>query len=236
MAGFGNTSFSGGGGTSINYAPTGNAQTDISNLSLAEKQARGWTGMGVVAGSDAQALNTQKAQLQQQQIYDPFGYYRPQAAANLGKQMSQEDPSNIFRDKLTGMLDGGFAPDDPSYQWRLDQGQQALERSQGSRGLLNSGNAAIELQEYGHGMASQEYGAQFDRLLKGMMGVEDQYNAQQSRLMDLAGVGIGPSVLSNNMLGVSSLASENAYRSNVDRGIGSSLDNSNDLYAGYSFG
>lgn len=235
MAGFGNTSFNGG-GTTNTFTSSGNAMEDISGLSRLAANAPGMTRMGVVAGSQAQQLDSKRAMLENQQMYDPFGYYRPQAAANLSSQMGREDPSNIFREKLTGMLDGTFAPDDPSYQFRLEQGQQALERSQGSRGLLNSGNAALELQEYGQGMASQEYGAQFDRLLKGMLGVEDQYNTQQSRLMDLAGVNIGPSVLSNNMLGVSSLASENAYRSNVDKGIGSTMRDEDNLYAGYSFG
>lgn len=213
------------------FRSSGNAQQDINNLAVERDNA--YATKGLFAGH---TLDTQRSQLVQQQMYDPFGYYRPQAAANLSSQMGREDPSNIFREKLTGMLDGTFAPDDPSYQFRLEQGQQALERSQGSRGLLNSGNAALELQEYGQGMASQEYESQFERLLKGMMGVEDQYNTQQNRLMDLAGVGIGPGVLSNNNLGFSTLASENAYRSNVDKGIGSTMRGSDDLYAGYSFG
>lgn len=51
-----------------------------------------------------------------------------------------------------------------AYKFRLGQGQQALERSMGAKGLLGSGNRLTELTKYGQDMASQEYGAQFSRL------------------------------------------------------------------------
>jgi uncharacterized protein YukE len=91
-----------------------------------------------------------------------------------------------------GAASGGgqsdFLTNDPSYQWRFQQGQQAVERSLASKGLLQSGNAAIELQQYGQGAASQEYGAQFTRMLQGMEGVSSQYDTQMQRLMEMAGV------------------------------------------------
>jgi hypothetical protein len=67
-----------------------------------------------------------------------------------------------------------FQTDDPSYAWRLQQGQAALDRSAASRGLLLSGAQVKGAQEYGQGMASQEYGAAFNRL-SGMAN-----NAQQA--------------------------------------------------------
>ena len=57
-----------------------------------------------------------------------------------------------------------FQSSDPSYKWRLDQGQQALERSSAARGMLGSGNRLAALMDYGQGAASQEYGAQYNRL------------------------------------------------------------------------
>ena len=122
---------------------------------------------------------------------DPWGFYRE----SFGNQLAQQqkvDPSDIYRDKLAAMAGGNFDINDPSYKWRFKQGQQALERSQASRGLLGSGNAAIELQDYGQGAASQEYGAHFNRMLQGLSGVQQQYSSQQSRLMELAGVGLDP--------------------------------------------
>jgi hypothetical protein len=96
---------------------------------------------------------------------------RSGATENLATLMSG-DPSGGYSDKLQQMLSGEFGPTDPSYQWRFNQGQQAVERSAAARGLLGSGNAAIELQQYGQGAASQEYGAQFSRIAQAM-GLEE---------------------------------------------------------------
>lgn len=51
-----------------------------------------------------------------------------------------------------------------AYKFRVGQGQEALQRSLGAKGLLNSGNRLMELTKYGQDMGSQEYGAQADRL------------------------------------------------------------------------
>jgi hypothetical protein len=123
---------------------------------------------------------------------DPWGFYRESAGNTLSGFIGAEDPSNVYRNKLQEMSTGQFNPDDPSYQWRFDQGQQAVERSLAARGLLDSGNAGIELQEYGQGMASQEYAAQFGRMLQGLSGVSDQYNSQFNRLAQMAGVDLNP--------------------------------------------
>ena len=57
----------------------------------------------------------------------------------------------------------------PGYQFAVDQGQQAIERSAAKRGMLNSGNVLAELSKYGQGMANQEYGNQVNTLA-GLMG------------------------------------------------------------------
>ena len=46
---------------------------------------------------------------------------------------------------------------DPGYQFRLREGQKALERSASARGGLLSGGTGKALLGYGQGMASQEY-------------------------------------------------------------------------------
>jgi hypothetical protein len=129
-----------------------------------------------------------------QATYDPWSKYRGAAGDKLASnEFGANDPSNFYRDKLQAMSSGEFSPDDPSYAWRFQQGQQATERSLASKGLLNSGNAAIELQQYGQGAASQEYGAQFTRMLQGLTGVSQQYDTQQQRLMSMAGINLDPS-------------------------------------------
>ena len=153
-----------------------------------------YNAVGQAAAVNSESQYKQQSQdLRNQELYDPWSFYREGATTNLANFAGGADPSNVFRDKLTQMSNGQFSPDDPSYQWRLQQGQQTVERSLGARGLLNSGNAGIELQQYGQGAASQEYAAQYGRMLQGLSGVESQYNSQFSRLAQMAGITLDPS-------------------------------------------
>jgi hypothetical protein len=162
----------------------------VGGLREAQRDSRGYMGDNLsLAGSQAAGFAGQVGALEQQRGVDPWSFYRGGAADTLSKYADpNRDPSNYYRNRLQQMSEGEFAPDDPSYQWRLQQGQQTVERSLASRGLLGSGNAGIELLQYGQGAASQEYGAQFNRLLQALGGVEEQYSAQQNRLMKLAGI------------------------------------------------
>jgi hypothetical protein len=71
---------------------------------------------------------------------------------------------------------------DPSYQFRLDQGQQALERSRAARGVLAGGGTAKALTRYAQGAASTEYAAAFDRFMR-------QQEMRQKSLSELTGYG-----------------------------------------------
>lgn len=51
-----------------------------------------------------------------------------------------------------------------AYKFRVGQGQEALQRSMGAKGMLNSGNRLTDLMKYGQDMGSQEYDAQYGRL------------------------------------------------------------------------
>lgn len=68
--------------------------------------------------------------------------------------------------------DGMYA--DPSYKFRLEEGQRALENSAAARGGLLSGNTGRALQDYGQGAASQEYGNIWGRAM-------DRYNTNLQR-------------------------------------------------------
>lgn len=52
---------------------------------------------------------------------------------------------------------------DPGYQFRLQQGQQALERAAAARGTLNTGGTLKDVSQFGQGLASQEYGQAYGR-------------------------------------------------------------------------
>lgn len=56
-----------------------------------------------------------------------------------------------------------FSQDDPSYQWRLKEGQRALEYSASAKGAAMGGAAARALARYGQGMASTEYQNEWER-------------------------------------------------------------------------
>jgi hypothetical protein len=70
--------------------------------------------------------------------------------------------------KLAGMLGlNGPATDfttDPSYQFRLAEGQKAVENSGAARGMTLSGAALKALTKYGQGAASTEFQNSYNRL------------------------------------------------------------------------
>lgn len=80
--------------------------------------------------------------------YAPYAAVGTQAAGNVGK-----------------MLTPGFqfSPTDPSYNFRLNQGIQAGDRSAAANGSLLSGGQQKALSDYGQNAASTEYGAEFNR-------------------------------------------------------------------------
>lgn len=72
----------------------------------------------------------------------------------------------LAQDRLSALLGLGGETDEeilkalqssPGYQFRLEQGQQALDRSLAARGVLLSGRALIESQRMGQGLADQTY-------------------------------------------------------------------------------
>lgn len=71
---------------------------------------------------------------------------------------------------------------DPGYQFRMDQGQQALERSAAARGGLLSGAAIKGALEYGQGFGSNEYSNAYNRF-------NADRTARFNRLSAVAGTG-----------------------------------------------
>lgn len=71
---------------------------------------------------------------------------------------------------------------DPGYQFNLQQGQQALQRSAAAQGTLMSGGTLKALSSYNQGMASNEYQNAYNRFM-------NNQNTQFNRLASVAGVG-----------------------------------------------
>jgi len=55
---------------------------------------------------------------------------------------------------------------DPGYQFRLGQGQKALESSAAARGVLRTGGTLKDILQYGQDFGQQEYGNVFNRSLQ----------------------------------------------------------------------
>ncbi len=53
---------------------------------------------------------------------------------------------------------------DPGYQFAFGQGQKAVQNSAAARGVLNSGQTVKALDQFGQGIADQQYGNWFNRL------------------------------------------------------------------------
>jgi len=102
-----------------------------------------------------------------------------EAAYNEWEKSAKEDP-------MYGWLLDRFSMDDfeadPGYQFRLDQGNKALQNAAAATGNLNSGRALKDAIGYNSGMASQEYGNAYNRFNN------DQTN-QFNRLATITGIG-----------------------------------------------
>lgn len=100
--------------------------------------------------------------------------------AMKGMALSQSSPMWQGFNSMAQMLQPGnnFQPADPSYKFRFDQGMEAVNRSAAKGGMLGSGNQMAELMQFGQGMASQEFGAEFARQ-QALTGQAAQLQQQQ---------------------------------------------------------
>jgi hypothetical protein len=135
-------------------------------------------------------------------------YQRADASGVLDRQRSLMDPyaaqgpaalsalqGNAFDEWQGGDFKAPDVTQDPGYQFRLAEGQKALERMQSARGILGGGAALKGLTRYAQDYASNEYGKAYDRAKS---EYDTRYNQFQdrstqrwNRLSDLLGVGMG---------------------------------------------
>lgn len=114
--------------------------------------------IGASRGAAAQERNARRAMDVQSQQYD-------QQRADQAPWMQAGQTS--LRD-LLAMTQGGYdssqMANDPGFQFRMQEGQKALERSAAARGGLNSGGFMKGLARYSQGVASDEFQNRFNRL------------------------------------------------------------------------
>ena len=103
-------------------------------------------------------------QQKDQQPYQEQGAWGINRLGDLMKQGGGQ-LNNPFDTYLAskGLAGGKFDTNNPAYQFQLKQGQQALDRSAAARGMGASGAQMKAAQQYGQGLASQEYDKQYNR-------------------------------------------------------------------------
>jgi hypothetical protein len=157
-------------------AAAGNAASVLQNAST---EAR----LGTSAQRDA-AMGT----------YAPYTALGQQAAGSLSGLMNAGAPA-AFQGTT-----GADVQADPGYQWRMEQGQKALQRSAAARGTLLTGGTAKGLLNYGQGLASQEFANTDARRFRDYTTNAAQQQQQFGNLSNLLNFGYGAQQ-NQNLLG-----------------------------------
>jgi hypothetical protein len=130
-------------------------------------------GASIYSGNKAAKSQTNAANQQvgeQRRQYD-------QSRADLAPWRTTGGSALAKLSQLYGL--DGQAPDasvftaSPGYQFRFNEGQRAIDRGAAARGLLHSGAAVKAEQNFGQGLASQEFG-NFTNTLMGIAGTGQQ--------------------------------------------------------------
>ena len=118
-----------------------------------------------------------------------------------------------FKDYLakSGLSGGQFNQNNPQYQFLLKQGQQALDRSAAARGMGYSGAQMKAAQQFGQGLASQQYDNEYNRVAKEYFNKYDQARGQFGDYYNrLAGIAQGGQQTAQSLGGMGSQYATNA--------------------------
>lgn len=177
------------------------------------------------AASADRASDIQQANFEQTR--KDLSPYKQAGDTSLKQLMGQMGTNGYFNQTY----DGQDIYSDPSYQFRLQQGQDSIESSAAARGSLVSGATLKSLLNYGQESASQEYGNAYNRFnadqtnrynrLSNLVGVGQNAAAQVGN----AGAQTSQAIANNTMQGANALAagqvgSANAW-SNTANNLGS---------------
>lgn len=180
---------------------------------------------GAQAGAEAQRAAWLAAQLGNQQYsggenralgqygtnyYDPYTQTGGAANSMYANALGLNGPGG--NTAATGAFQVG-----PGYNFALNQGIQALDRSAAGRGMFGSGNAAMALNDYGQGMANQEYGNWLSRLSGlGAQGLQAA-GGQTGRQGSLAGINMwGAGGRGGNLMDAGKFGAEALYKGRMD--------------------
>lgn len=121
------------------------------------------------------------------QYYKQLGSVEEEVAAYGDSAANLNASIDRYKDRFNQPFTYSDLYADPSYEWRLEQGKRALEASASARGGLLTGQAGVDLLNYGQNAASQEYQAAFERY-------RTNQNDLYTKLMNLSNQGQNTSV------------------------------------------
>jgi hypothetical protein len=104
-----------------------------------------------------------------------------------GYQANDMLTGKLASGELGGTFNPGDLTQDPGYQFRLSQGQDAIDRKNAATGNYFSGAALKEAQEYGQGLADQTYNDAYSRWLQGQQNTYGMLAGQSGQGLNTAG-------------------------------------------------
>lgn len=145
---------------------------------------------GIASGnaSRSQAEAADRARELQEKMWQQGQKNYEQSRNDMAPWMDagQSSLAELMAQMQGGYFDRQFDPsqlaNDPGYQFRMAEGQKALERSASARGMLNSGGALKSLARYSQGVASDEYGNAWNRN-------QAENTGRYNRMANIAGLG-----------------------------------------------
>lgn len=171
--------------------------------------------------AQTQADATARASEIQKEMYDQtrkdLDPYRVAGGNALEQMMGKMAPQGYFNQTYTGQA----LYNDPSYQFRLQQGLDAVEQGSAGRGNLLSGTTLKALNNYAQDYASQEYHNAYNRFnadqtnqynrLSNLIGMGQNAAVQQGN----AGMQTGQAVANNTMAGANAIATGQIAQNNA---------------------
>lgn len=172
-------------------------------------------GAGKAASAQEQAAN-HAADLQHQDAEEALAFQKKQYEDSVTRSQPWITAGTSALGTLQGLMAPGgdlskgfteqFKPptmsDDPGYQFRLEQGQKALQSSAAAKGGLLSGNTAKALEDYTQNSASNEYSNTYNRSYQQFLDRFNIFNANQTneynRYAGLSGLGQTTATQLNN--------------------------------------
>ena len=157
------------------------ANTAIGTYNQYGQQSRDTLG----AARDAQRSDASGVRDRQVAGMDPYASQGPDALAAL--------QGNAYDEWQGGSFKAPTLTDDPGYQFRMNEGQKALERSAAARGTTGGGAFSKALMRYGQDFGSQEYGKAYQRSAdeydRTYGQFQDRSNQRWNRLSQLTDLG-----------------------------------------------